>query len=372
MASSSLRVVMLWCLSLLLPRDGSASVANLRGANATLGAKERRLGTYAASTSRFYPGDTAGTIGQSAACGGANLNTVSNRLSGLTDSLGKKYFAIAPSQNMVQPLTCSSANEATGTGSPSKDAGSYASDNILHLYCGQCIEFTSDITKQTVGGIVFDTCPATATNDAWCTKNGAKNSVGYYNHVDFFGTDSESVTTSIGDNPTGSISLVECPSSLVAAMTNLAAAGDSSASPVCNFWYDTSSQVWQGSPGQDAFGCAQCSGPSSEEPSTDAPTAAPTEAPTSAPTAAPCEYTAKKNKAVKNRGTGGNKLKRKKYGSTAEYLTACKAACTSDPRCGGFVDDPTDKRGRMCKPKKVGSSPYKKNKKTFYIKGDGC
>jgi len=75
---------------------------------------------------------------------------------------------------------------------------------------------------------------------------------------------------------------------------------------------------------------------------------------------------------VKNRGTGGKKLKRKKYGSTAEYLVACEARCTADPSCGGFVDDPTDIRGRMCKPKKTGSVGYRKNKKTFYVKGNAC
>merc|ERR1712232_622674 len=100
----------------------------------------------------------------------------------------------------VQPLACDSADETTGAGSPSKDAGSYASSNILHLYCGQCIEFTSDTNGETVGGIVFDTCPSSG-NDYWCSKDGAKNSEGYYNHLDFLYSDSSDVTDAIGDNP---------------------------------------------------------------------------------------------------------------------------------------------------------------------------
>jgi len=104
-----------------------------------------------------------------------------------------------------------------------------------------------------------------------------------------------------------------------------------------------------------------------------APTPAPVATTTATPTAAPCEYSAKANTAVKNKGTGGKKLKRKKYGSTAEYLAACKAACSADPSCGGFVDDPSDRRGRMCKPKKTGSAGYSKKKKTFYVKeGSVC
>jgi hypothetical protein len=75
---------------------------------------------------------------------------------------------------------------------------------------------------------------------------------------------------------------------------------------------------------------------------------------------------------VSYNGTGGKKLKRKKYKSGAKYLAACKAACNADSSCGGFVDDKTDRRGRMCKPKKTGSNGYSKKNKTFYVKGSAC
>jgi len=93
---------------------------------------------------------------------------------------------------------------------------------------------------------------------------------------------------------------------------------------------------------------------------------------TTTPAPATCEYTANGNTAVKNRGTGGKKLKRKNYGSKAKYLAACQAACNADSSCGGFVDDKTDRRGRMCKPKKTGSVGYSKKNKAFYVKGSAC
>jgi len=89
------------------------------------------------------------------------------------------------------------------------------------------------------------------------------------------------------------------------------------------------------------------------------------------PTQLPCDYMAFANTAVKMRGTGGSKLKRSSYVSDEEYLAACKANCNVDSSCQGFVDDPTDRRGRMCKPK-TASIGYSKPQKTFYRKGDGC
>jgi len=85
----------------------------------------------------------------------------------------------------------------------------------------------------------------------------------------------------------------------------------------------------------------------------------------------PCTYSPKKNRAVKSKGTGGEKLKRSDYKSDLEYLNACKIACNENSKCKGFVDDPTDSRGRMCKPKKTSNS-YKKKGKAFYIKGSDC
>lgn len=77
------------------------------------------------------------------------------------------------------------------------------------------------------------------------------------------------------------------------------------------------------------------------------------------------------NTAVRMQGTGGSKLKRASYSSDTAYLDACKANCNADSSCGGFVDDPTDRRGRMCKPK-TATEGYSKPQKTFYRKGDGC
>jgi len=82
-----------------------------------------------------------------------------------------------------------------------------------------------------------------------------------------------------------------------------------------------------------------------------------------------CPYVPYANTAVKMQGTGGEKLKRSSFSSVAEYLSECKKACDADSTCGGFVDDPTDRRGRMCKPKKA-SSGYSKAGKTFYKKSN--
>lgn len=83
-----------------------------------------------------------------------------------------------------------------------------------------------------------------------------------------------------------------------------------------------------------------------------------------------CQYDPELNTAVRYQGTGGNKLKLADYESVAAYLAACEDICTADATCGGFVDDPTDRRGRMCKPK-TASEGYPKAFKTFYKKGSG-
>jgi len=84
-----------------------------------------------------------------------------------------------------------------------------------------------------------------------------------------------------------------------------------------------------------------------------------------------CSYIPYANTAVRYQGTGGRKLKRKDFSSVGAYLSACQAVCNADATCGGFVDDPTDRRGRMCKPKKA-TSGYSKPSKVFYRKGSGC
>jgi len=84
-----------------------------------------------------------------------------------------------------------------------------------------------------------------------------------------------------------------------------------------------------------------------------------------------CSYIAHVNTAVKYQGTGGNKLKRNDFSSETAYYTACQDVCNADAACGGFVDDHTDRRGRMCKPKKA-TSGYFKLSKIFFRKGSGC
>lgn len=86
----------------------------------------------------------------------------------------------------------------------------------------------------------------------------------------------------------------------------------------------------------------------------------------------PCVYSSFPNTAVYMQGTGGTKIKYEWYEPQEDvYLNVCKENCNSDPTCAGFVDDPTDVRGRMCKPK-TAVSGYSKPSKTFYRKGDGC
>jgi len=85
----------------------------------------------------------------------------------------------------------------------------------------------------------------------------------------------------------------------------------------------------------------------------------------------PCAYSPRQDTAVKRQGTGGEKLKRSNYESDLAYLNACSIACREDSTCSGFVDDPTDRRGRMCKPK-TASSGYGREGKTFHVKGNEC
>lgn len=84
-----------------------------------------------------------------------------------------------------------------------------------------------------------------------------------------------------------------------------------------------------------------------------------------------CQYAVKENTAVRFQGTGGSKLRRDDYSTVTSYLEACQRHCNADPTCGGFVDDPTDRRGRMCKPK-TATVGYPKPSKSFYIKGSAC
>jgi len=170
------------------------------------------------------------------------------------------YFAVAIAQGMGEPFMCN-ADESIGKGVPSMAGTGYA--NVLHTYCGQCVEFTTQDGIK-VGGVVMDTCPTVDgtgnDNSEYCSKSGQANKHGFYNHIDIHGTSSDSVQSVIGDNPTGTITSVVCPSSVVDALTNLAAASDgSSKSPVCSWWYDDHSGKWQGAPGMNEFGCSECS-----------------------------------------------------------------------------------------------------------------
>jgi len=110
----------------------------------------------------------------------------------------------------------------------------------------------------------MDTCPtvdATGNdNSEYCSKSGSANKHGYYNHLDIHSASSDSVSSVIGDNPVGAIQLVTCPAGLLEALMDLAAASrQSPSSPVCSWWYDSSSATWQGAPGMDEFGCSECS-----------------------------------------------------------------------------------------------------------------
>merc|ERR1711988_1820257 len=72
---------------------------------------------------------------------------------------------------------------------------------------------------------------------------------------------------------------------------------------------------------------------------------------------------------INGEGTGGRKipyLPREAY-----YFRRCREECARDYKCAGFVDDTTDPRGRMCKPKKVGiksSARTPRDGKSFYQK----
>jgi len=210
---------------------------------------------YASSSSRYYPEDTGNTTaGQVGACGGAVLDTVASKLSALTGTVGMHYFPVAIAQGMAQPLMCSTADESTGLGSPSIIGAGYS--NVLHTYCGQCIEFTTS-EGTTVGGVVLDTCPYES-NKEWCSKDGSANQHGFYNHVDIFGSSETDVKNVVGSNPTGSVKTVTCPAAVTEALTSVAAATQQSPkSEVCTWYYDGSK--WQGSPGMSDFGCSECS-----------------------------------------------------------------------------------------------------------------
>lgn len=211
------------------------------------------LGLGLSSTS-YGTSTTVYTDDPGAACGGAFLTDIYNTLDGL--SLDLKWFPVAIAQNMAQPLTCDSADEATGTGSPSITGAGY--QNVLHAYCAQCIQFTSD-AGATAGALVMDTCPHDG-NEEWCPMGGTTNTYGYYNHLDFFGPVASDVTDVIGtDNPTGTIELVACPDEIISAITELADADNAASNPVCTFYYQPGVGPWQGSPGMDVFGCSQCS-----------------------------------------------------------------------------------------------------------------
>jgi len=217
--------------------------------------------SYTSSSTRYFAGDSHNTVaGQKGACGGADLDEVSKMLAGLHDTLGMPYFAVAIAQGMGEPFMCN-ADESVGKGVPSIGGAGYS--NVLHTHCGQCVEFTARDGKK-VGGVVMDTCPtvdATGNdNSEYCSKGGAANKHGFYNHLDIHGTSSDSVESVLGDNPIGTVMAVTCPAAVTDALTKLAAASDSSStSPVCSWYYDPNSQSWQGAPGMDDFGCSQCS-----------------------------------------------------------------------------------------------------------------
>jgi len=171
------------------------------------------------------------------------------------------YFAVAIAQGMGEPFMCN-ADHSIGKGSPSVLGMPSGYDKVLHTYCGQCVEFTTQDGRK-AGGLVMDTCPTVDgtgnDNSEYCSKGGAANAHGFYNHLDIHGVSSDSVESVIGDNPTGTIASVTCPSAVVDALTDLAAATDaSSTSDVCSWYYDGHSGKWQGAPGMNAFGCSEC------------------------------------------------------------------------------------------------------------------
>jgi len=213
--------------------------------------------SYAASTTHYFPGDTAyTTLDQVGACGGASLTGIASKLS----EIGK-WYPLAIGQGMAGSMTCSTADDSIGTGCPSKtgiddDCGG----KVLHLYCGQCVEFSSN-AGEVINGVVMDTCPAIPINGEWCTKDCEPNDHDMYNHLDVFSSESDSslLFDTSGSNPEGKVKLIDCPSAVTDALTELAAASSPSPSPVCNF-YKGESDNWQGCPGMSAFDCTECSG----------------------------------------------------------------------------------------------------------------
>jgi hypothetical protein len=218
-----------------------------RGRRAGAGAGASTSSTYETSSTTYYGGDTAGTASSPhGACGGAHLDEVRSSLAAIRGDLPFDYFPVAVSQQMMEDLD-PSCNVGTAV------SAGYA--NVLHVYCGQCVEFTTT-AGVTVGGLVLDICPPGSANTAWCQTGGAANSVGKYNHLDIFGSSSTDVPSAIGDNPTGTVTLVACPSELDSMMTTLANAKDSQAGAVCNWYYD--GVEWQGAYGMSKWGCAEC------------------------------------------------------------------------------------------------------------------
>ncbi len=203
------------------------------------------------SSTTYFGGDTAGTpASPRGACGGARPDQVRERMLRISDKLPHDYFPVAVSQQMMEQLDSCRVGEIKGAGYK----------HVLHAYCGQCIEFESKSNGATVGGLVLDICPPGGANSKWCQTGGKPNSVGQYNHIDFFGNSSTDVLQAIGDNPLGKINLVACPSALDSMMTELADAQNPAPSPVCNWYYDPNLSKWQGAYGMGKWGCSECGG----------------------------------------------------------------------------------------------------------------
>lgn len=93
---------------------------------------------------------------------------------------------------------------------------------------------------------------------------------------------------------------------------------------------------------------------------------------TTSGTSPSCLYKFLVDTAVKGWAAEGEKLNRASYESDADYLDACRTECNADSKCAGFVDDLTEGRPRMCKPKTSTRWAYSKPEKNFYVKGLGC
>jgi hypothetical protein len=249
-----LKVVMVFAAVAFVPSEGHLEGAENRDdatglasevARILRGGKATAVATYGTSSTTYYGGDSAGSpLSPPGACGGARVDKVRSSLAAIRSFLPFDYFPVAVSQQMMEPLTCN-VGKSVGAG--------YA--NVLHVHCGQCVEFT---TKKgvTVGGLVLDICPPGSANTAWCQTGGKVNSAGKYNHLDFFGSSRTDVPSKIGDNPTGTVKLVTCPDKLDTMMTTLANAKNSQKGAVCNWYYDGS--VWQGAYGMHKWGCNIC------------------------------------------------------------------------------------------------------------------